>query len=323
MRDFEESWERVQRENEEDEKGTYVKALEKDLFDPKKEALEFLQYSANVLDKALVTTAIGVLEVELPLSAGEAWSILRVDKSSYRIGKPFPITNVAGAPREEKAEAHIAGLPDVDYVDGECVCYAEKELITQKAMAQVGYPLVGNATAILTRMVNLPIELAIVNEMKKATCQTLPATACWDNITTQNITKDIEIGRRALQAKGYPRDTHVLIVSPYDFTSIILALEEAGYMGLTFETTKPFIAKYFDLPLLIEANVIDTTPILEDVAILFGKTPKAGVLVESQSLTVRTLDDPNIRGRWIEVSRECKPERLDANSVYTITNTVT
>ena len=310
-------------EDEEDgEKGTYAKSLEQELWDPRKEALEFLQYAPNVLARALVTTAIGVLEVEMPCASGVAWGILRVDKSTYRIGKPFAISNVAGAQKVEKAEAHIAGLGDVDYVDGECLCYAEKELITNKAITQLGYPLLGNMTAILTRMINLPIEKAVIDAMKATTCQTASATACWDS-ATPSILKDIEIGRRALQAKGYARDLHALIVSDYDFSSILLYLEDQGYMGMTFEAGKAYISKYLDLPVIIEANAINATAILEDTAILFAQTTKAGALVESESLRVRTWDDQSLNGKWIEVSRECKPERLDNNSVYTITNTVT
>ena len=81
------------------------------------------------------------------------------------------------------------------------------------------------------------------------------------------------------------------------------------------------------MPIINEANAIKanatSTAILDDVAILFAKTPKAGVLVESEPLKVRTWIDQNLDGTWIEVSRESKPERLDANSVYTITNTKT
>ena len=314
--------EEVLKPKESEGKGAYAKSLKEELWDPKRESLEFLQYAGNVLDRALVTTAIGVLEVEMPCASGEAWSILRVGKSTYRIGKPYALSNVASAQKAEKAEAHIAGLGDVDYADGECLCYAEKELVTNKAIRQLGYPLVGNVTSILTRMVNLPIEKAVIDEMKKATCQTASATACWDT-ATPSITKDLEIGRRALQAKGYPRDTHVLIVSDYDFSSMLLFLQSKGFMGMSFEASKPYVSKYFDLPIINEANLIDTTAILDDTAILFAKTPKAGVLVESESLKVRTWIDQNLDGTWIEVSRESKPERLDNNSVYTITNTVT
>ena len=319
--------EEVLKPKESEGKGAYAKSLKEELWDPKRESLEFLQYAGNVLDRALVTTAIGVLEVEMPCASGEAWSILRVGKSTYRIGKPYALSNVASAQKAEKAEAHIAGLGDVDYADGECLCYAEKELVTNKAIRQLGYPLVGNVTSILTRMVNLPIEKAVIDAMKATTCQTAGASACWDATTGVAITKDLEIGRRALQAKGYPRDTHVLIVSAYDFQSMLLYLEGLGYMGMTFETTKPYVSKYFDLPIIIEANAIKanatSTAILDDVAILFAKTPKAGALVESEMLKVRTWIDENLDGRWIEVSRECKPERLDAKSVYTITNTKT
>ena len=307
--------------------GPYTKALKRDLFDPKKEALEFLQYSANVLDRALVTTAIQVLEVEMPCARGDAWNILRVPKSTFRIGTPFALTTVAGAQRSEKAESHIAGLPDAGYEDGECLCYSEKEMVTDKAMRQLGYDLVSNVTSILTRMVNLPIEKAVIDAMKATTCQTKGATTCWDS-TTPSITKDIEIGRRALVSKGYPRSEHVLLISDYDYSSIILYLESKGFMGLTFETALPYISKYFDLPILIEANSIYTTPILdtpilEDLAILFARTPKAGVLVESESLNVKTWIDENLEGKWIRIQRECLPVRLDSQSVYTITNTVT
>lgn len=309
-------------ESEEAKQGPYTKALKLDLFDPKKEALEFLQYKPNVLDRALNITAIGVLEVDLPCASGEAFPILRVEKSTFRIGTPYAISNVAGAQRAEKAESHVAGLPDVGFEDGECLCYSEKELVTNKAMRQLGFNLVGNVTSILTRMVNLPIEKLIIDEMTKATCQTKGATACWDS-ATPSITKDIEIGRRALKAKGYPRSEHVLLISDYDYSSIILYLESKGFMGLTFETALPYITKYFDLPILLESNLIGTTPILSDLAILFAKTPKAGALVESESLNVKTWEDENLDGKWIRVEREALPKRLDAQSVYTITNTVT
>ena len=306
----------------EDEPRAYTRSLEQELWDPKRESLEFLQYAPNVLDRALVTTAIGVLEVEMPCASGEAWSILRVGKSTYRIGKPFVLSNVVAPQKAEKAEAQVAGLPDVDYADGECLSYAMKEAVTKKAITQLGYPLVGNVTAILTRMVNLPIEKAVIDAMKATTCQTAPAIACWD-ATSPSITKDIEIARRALQAKGYARNLHVLIVSDYDFSSMLLYFEEQGYMGMSFEAKKAYVSKYLDLPIIIEANAINTTKILDDTAILFAQTTKAGALVESEPLSVRTWDDQNLNAKWIEVSRECNPERLDPNSVYTITNTVT
>lgn len=301
---------------------SYTKSLKQPLFDPIAQTGEFMQYAPNVLDKALIIPAVGVLEAEMPLAAGQGFPIKRVPKSTYRIMKPYAIPNVAAAQRSEKAEAHVAGVGDVDYVDGECLCYSEKELVTNKAMTQLGYPLLNNVTRILTRMVNLPIEKAVIDAMVAATCQTEAAEACWDAATTY-ITKDIEKGRRALTKKGFPRRTHVLILSGYDYSSLLLYLESKGFMGLTYEASLEFVAKYLNIPVLLEENDIEDTDLLSDTAILCARGTDWGAVVESVPLKVRTWKDEDLDGTWAEVSRECKPERIVNDSVYTITNTVT
>ncbi|NVM57909.1 MAG: hypothetical protein HWN51_07310 [Desulfobacterales bacterium] len=302
---------------------SYKESLKQPVFDPKAQTGEFMQYAPNVLDKALLIPAIGVLEAEMPLAAGKAWPIRRVPKSTYRVLVPYDVPNVAAAQRSEKAEAHVAAIGDVNYEDGECVCYSEKELITNKAMTQLGYPLLNNVTRILTRMVNLPVEKAVVDAMVAATCQTAAAEACWDAASGVVITKDIETGRRALTKKGFPRRTHVLILSGYDYSSLLLYLESKGFMGLTYETSLEFVAKYLNIPVLLEENDIEDTDILSDTAILCARGEDWGAIIESVPLRTRTWRDENLDGTWAEVSRECKPERIVADSIYTITNTVT
>lgn len=296
------------------------------VFDSVAQTGEFLQYGPNVLDKALLIPAIGVLEAEMPLAAGKAWPIRRVPKSTYRVLVPYTLPSIAAAQRSEKAEAHVAGIGDVDYEDGECLCYSEKELITNKAMTQLGYPLLNNITRILTRMVNLPVEKAVIDAMIAATCQTLASEARWDAASGVVISKDIEKGRRALTAKGFPRRTHVLIVSGYDYSSIILYLESKGFMGLTYEASLEFVAKYLNIPVLLEENAIGATgsevDILSDTAILCARGQDWGAIVESVPLKIRTWKDENLDGTWVEVSRECEPIRIVGDSIYTITNTV-
>ncbi|NVM23558.1 MAG: hypothetical protein HWN68_17470 [Desulfobacterales bacterium] len=305
---------------------SYEKAMKGPVFDPIAQTGEFLQYAPNVLDKALLIPAVGVLEAEMPLAAGKAWPIRRVPKSTYRVLYPYAISGVAAAQRSEKAEAHVAGLGDVDYDDGECLCYSEKELITRKAMTQLGYPLLNYVTMILVRMVNLPIEKAVVDAMVAATCQTAASEARWDAASGVVITKDIEKGRRALASKGFPRRTHVLILSGYDYSSVILYLESKGFMGLTYETSLEFVAKYLNIPVLLEENAIGATgaevDILSDTAILCARGQDWGAIVESVGLNIRTWRDENLDGTWVEVSRECEPKRILGDSIYTITNTV-
>jgi hypothetical protein len=301
---------------------TYTESLKKPIFNPTMQSQEFLGYAQNVLDKALLIPAIGVLESEMPLASGLGFPIKRVPKSTVRILKPYTVTGVASAQRAEKAEAHVAGIGAVDYLDRECITYAEKELITSKAVGQLGFPLLNNIVTILTRMVNLPIEKAVIDSMIAATCQTAAAGDEWDGAAPV-ITKDIETARRALVAKGFPRQTHRLIVSGYDYSSILLYLESKGFMGLTYETSLPFITKYFNLPVILEENAIGETDILEDKAIVFAQGEEWGCIVESVPLRTRTWKDENLDGTWVEVSRECKPVRVIGDSVYTITNTVT
>ena len=301
----------------------YLESLKKAVFDPIQQSQEFLQYAPNVLDKALLIPALGVLETQFPMASGQGFPIRRVPKSTYRVVVPYTVATVASAQKSEKAEAHVAGVGDVDKVDGECLCYAEKELITHKAMTQLGYPLMNSIVTILTQMVNLPVEKAVIDAMVAATCGTAAAQACWDAASGIKITSDIEIGRRALVAAGFPRRTHKLIVSGYDYSSILLYLEGLGFMGLTYETSIPFIAHYFNLPVILEENVIGTTDILSDTAILFGQGEDWGAIIESVPLKTRTWRDEDLDGTWIEVSRECEPKRIVAKSVYTITNTVT
>lgn len=294
-----------------------------------KEALEWLQYDNNLKQRALVEIAKGVIDAKFPMCDGLGWPIRSVGQRMFTYPTPRAVTTIAAGTKKEKAEAKIANIADYEMAEEECLCYAIKDSYTEDMLKYAGLPVVRDMTKILTQMISIPIEKAVIDAMVATTCQTLPAQACWDVATTY-VTSDIMLGRTALAQKGFPRNTHRLIVDGHDFASIVSYMEGKGYLKFP-EREKPLtvetVSQILDMPVIIEDSMIDVagtdTPILSDTAILVAYDVDYGALFQSKPFSIRTWKDENLELHWIQASREVLPKRIINDAIYTITNTAT
>jgi hypothetical protein len=293
----------------------------------KEEALEFLQLTPTLLTRGIVDIAKKIIRAKFPMSDGLGFPIRAVPSRKFTYVEPTALETEVAPEVAEKTECPLANLSDPTIPKEETHKYGVKEMITREAVEDAGWDIISNVINRLTQKVSLPVEKEVIDAMKATTCQTAGASACWD-ATTPLITKDLLVARRNLVKKGYPWDTHQLIVSPYDFQSMVLYFEGKGYLttGVGRETpmAPSVVAKIVDMPVIIEPCIIGTTDILEDLAIVHSRDPDYGALFQRTPLKSRTWMDDAIEGaRWVEMSREVLAKRIKNESVYTITNTVT
>lgn len=291
------------------------------------EALEFLQLPQTQITRLIVEIAKKQIEGTFPMCDGLGFPIVNVPNRRFTYVEPHVLETDVAPLVAEKAECPVAGLDDPTIPEENTHKYGLKEMVTREAVEDAGWDLITWTIKRLTQRVCLPIEKEVIDAMKATTCQTASATACWDASTTY-ITKDILIARRALVTKGYPWNTHQLIVSPFDFQSMVIYFEGKGYLTEGIARENPLapamVSKIVDMPVLIEPVLIDTTAILSDLAIVHARDGDLGALFQRHPLKSRTWEDDAIEGaRWIEMSREVLAKRIVSNSVYTITNTVT
>lgn len=291
------------------------------------EALEFLQLPSTQIARLIHDIAKKQIEGKFPMSDGLGFPIVPVASRRFTYIEPHVLETEVASKVAEKAECPVAGLDDPTIPEENTHKYGLKEMITREAVEDAGWDLITWTIKRLTQRVQLPVEKEVIDAMLATTCQTAGATACWDASPTY-ITKDILIARRALGSKGYPWNTHQLIVSPYDFQSMAIYFEGKGYLTTGIARDRPLavesIAKIIDMPILIEDVLIDTTAILSDKAIVHARDPDYGALFQRHPLKSRSWEDDAIEGaRWIEMSREVLAKRIVNTSVYVITNTVT
>lgn len=291
------------------------------------EALEFLQLPPTQITRLILDIAKKQIEGKYPMSDGLGFPIVPVASRRFTYIEPHAL-EISVAPQvAEKAECPIAGLDDPTIPTENTHKYGLKEMITREAVEDAGWDLVTWVIKRLTQRVQLPVEKEIIDAMKATTCQTTTAIACWD-VASPSITKDLLNARVNLAKKGFPWNTHQLIVSGVDFKSMVLYMEGKGYLTTGIGRDRPnaieSIAKIIDMPIIIEDAIIGTTAILDDLAIVHGRDPDYGALFQRTPLKSRTWEDDAIEGaRWIEMSREVLAKRIVNNSIFTITNTVT
>lgn len=291
------------------------------------EALEFLQLPTTQITRLIVEIAKKQIEGTFPMCDGLGFPIVPVRNRRFTYVQPHVLETDVAPLVAEKAECPVAGLDDPTIPEENTHKYGLKEMVTREAVEDAGWDLITWTIKRLTQRICLPIEKEVIDAMKATTCQTASATACWDASTTY-ITKDILIARRALVTKGYPWNTHQLIVSPFDFQSMVIYFEGKGYLTEGIARENPLapamVSKIVDMPVLIEPVLIDTTKVLDDLAIVHARDGDLGALFQRHPLKSRSWEDDAIEGaRWIEMSREVLAKRIVNNACYTITNTVT
>lgn len=291
------------------------------------EALEFLQLPQTQITRLIVEIAKKQIEGTFPMCDGLGFPIVPVPNRRFTYVEPHVLETDVAPRVAEKAECPVAGLDDPTIPEENTHKYGLKEMVTREAVEDAGWDLITWTIKRLTQRVCLPIEKEVIDAMKATTCQTASALACWDASTTY-ITKDILIARRALVTKGYPWNLHQIVVSPLDFQSMVIYFEGKGYLTEGIARENPLapamVSKIVDMPVLIEPVLIDTTKVLDDLAIVHARDGDLGALFQRHPLKSRTWEDDAIEGaRWIEMSREILAKRIVNNSCYTITNTVT
>ncbi len=294
----------------------------------KRETLEFLQLPDVQIARSIVDIAKKIIEGRFPMADGLGFPIVNVPTRRDKYIEPSPLETDVASPVAEKAECPIAGLGVPTMPTFETVKYGLKDMVTREAVEDAGWGIVEWTIKRLTQRVQLPIEKSVIDAMIAATCQTEAAEACWDAAAGVAVTKDLLAARRALSKKGFPWNTHQLIVSSYDFSSMVLYFEGKGYLTQGVARDQPMareaVAKIIDMPCLVEPCVINTTDVLSDTAIVHCRDPDYGALFQRHPLRSRTWEDDHVEGaRWIELSREILAKRIVNDSVYTITNTVT
>lgn len=294
----------------------------------KQESLEFLQLPETQIQRAIVEIAKKIVEGRFPMADGFGFPIVNVENRQFTYVEPQALESDVAPIVAEKTECPLAGLTDPEIPTAETHKYGNKELVTREAVEDAGWDIIQWTITRLTQRVLLPIEKEVIDAMLAATCQTAGATVCWDAAAAVAITKDLLAARRALSKVGYPWPLHQLIVSPYDFSSLVLYFEGKGYLTEGVARDQPMareaVAKIVDMPVHVEPCVIGVTDILADSAIVHARDPDYGALFQRHPLRSRTWEDPHIEGaRWIEISREVLAKRIKSNAVYTITHTVT
>jgi len=292
------------------------------------EVLEFLQLPPNLLTRGIVEITKKVIEGTFPMSEGLGFPIKPVGSRAFKYIQPTTLETASAPEVAEKTEVPIAGLSDWTIPTADTIKRGVKDMITRETIEDSGWNIVTHVTTRLMQMVHLPIEKAVIDAMKASTCQTAGATACWDATSGVKITKDIFNARINLKKKGYTWGLHQLIVSPYDFGSMVDYYEDKGFLKEVINEdqgiTLARVAKIIDLPVIIEPAVIGTTDVLADTAIVHARNVDWGALFQRHPLKTRSWEDDAIEGaRWIEVTREALAKRIMSESVFTITNTVT
>lgn len=292
------------------------------------EALEFLQLPPTQIVRLVHDIAKKQIEGKYPMSDGLGFPIVPVGNRRFTYVEPHALESEVAPIVAEKAECPVAGLDDPEIPTKNTHKYGLKEMVTREAVEDAGWDIIAWTIKRLTQRTQLPVEKEVIDAMLATTCQTASAGACWDATSGVVITKDILNARVNLAKKGFPWNTHQIIVSGVDFKSMVVYFEGKEYLTAGIGRERPLgvesIAKILDMNVIIEDAIIGTTPILDDKAIVHGRDPDYGALFQRHPLKSRVWEDDAIEGaRWFEMSREVLAERIVNNSVFTITNTVT
>jgi len=293
----------------------------------KSEALEFIQLPDVQIQPIIVDIAKKSIEGKYPMSEGLGFPIRNVASRRFKHLIPVAIESTVAGTIAEKAEAPIANLGAPSTEEDTIIKYGTKEMVTREAIEDAGWNVIPWVITRLSQRVHLPIERDVINAMLASGALTAPAQATWDSATTY-ITNDILNARNELVRRGFPWNTHQLIVNPRNFKDMVVFFEGKGYLtegvGRDTPLAPAVVAKIVDMPVIIEPCQIDTTLILDDNAIVHARDPDYGCLWQRSALKSRTWEDDAIEGaRWIELSREILADRIVAESVFVISNTTT
>lgn len=277
------------------------------------------------IPKVVVKTAKHFVEGKFIID--EIMPTKTVENKNFWYETPKEVVRRMAPERKELSESRIASLGEPTLTEAYCREWAFKELVTEDRIRQIGeFDAMAYVISRLSESLHLRVEYEGINALVATTCQTGSATACWDATSGQAPLDDIREAVEGLEAKGYKANT--LILCPHDLRSLLNVSEirELIVGPLVAETglSKGAIGKLLpDLDIFVEANLQDTTPLLDDQAIVMERGIDVAPIFQSSPLASKNWLENDPEGRWIKLSRVCLPKRIQNDAIYTITNTKT